>query len=412
MSHAIHDFGAKLRQPAIWPGVLDYVKWRRGVEAARAAGRAPPDAPPIAPVSINLDLTTACNYRCDHCIDWDILNTPNKYEEPKLRESIAQMRERGLKSVILIGGGEPTVYPGFSGMVRYLKSLGLQVAVVSNGSGNRKILEVADCLDERDWVRLSLDSGTNDTFVRMHRPVDKNLTLESICAWVPKVKAVNPRFRYGFSFIITWRGAERHDEDAGQVKIVENIHEIVAATRLARDHGFDYISLKPFLVRSETGSEVMDPERAEAHLAEVVARIRASVDEAKTLATGTFQVLESTNLRMLEKGNWRDFTNQPRTCHMQAFRQVLTPTGLYNCPAYRGVERAKIADKNAYAGAAAADATNRNLAGILDRFDAHAECAQVTCLYNDVNWWLEGLVKGNDALDAIAAGQDRGDWFL
>jgi organic radical activating enzyme len=412
MSHAIHDFTGKLRQPAVWPGVLDYVKWRRGVEEARTAGRPAPDAPPIAPVSINLDLTTACNYRCDHCIDWDILNTPNKHHEEHLRSALVEMRGRGLKSVILIGGGEPTVYPGFSGMVRFLKELGLQVAVVSNGSGNRKILEIADCLDERDWVRLSLDSGTNDTFVRMHKPVDRSISLESICAWVPKVKAVNPRFKYGFSFIITWVGAERHDEDKGQVKVVENLHEIVTATRLARDHQFDYISMKPFLVRSETGSEVMDPEKAEAHLAEVVARIRAGVDEAKTYATDTFKVLESTNLRMLESGTWRDFTNQPKTCHMQAFRQVLTPTGLYNCPAYRGVERAKIAGKEAYKDAAAADGTNRELAGILDRFDAHSECAAVTCLYNDVNWWLEGLVKGNEALDAIAVGQEREDYFL
>ena len=411
MSHAIHDFAAKLKQPAVWPGVLDYVKWRRSVEDARAAGRPAPDAPAIAPVSINLDLTTACNYRCDHCIDWDILNTPNKYEEEKLRSSITEMAQRGLKSVILIGGGEPTVYPGFSGMVRFLKGLKLQVSVVSNGSGNRKILEIADCLDERDWVRLSLDSGTNDTFVRMHKPIDKKITLESICEWVRKVKAVNPLFKFGFSYIIVWKGAERHDE-AGDVKIVENIHEIGTATRLARDHQFDYISLKPFLVRSETGSEVMDPEKSEAHLASVIARIRALVDEAKTYGTDTFKVLESTNLRMLEKGNWRDFTNQPHTCHMQAFRQVLTPTGLYNCPAYRGVERAKISDKNAYEHASAADATNRSLAGILDRFDAKSECAAVTCLYNDVNWWLEGLVKGNDALDAIAVGAERGDYFL
>jgi hypothetical protein len=115
---------------------------------------------------------------------------------------------------------------------------------------------------------------------------------------------------------------------------------------------------------------------------------------------------------MLEKGNWRDFTNQPKTCHMQALRQVLTPTGLYNCPAYRGVERAKISDKEAYKDAATADATNRNLAGILDRFDAHAECAAVTCLYNDVNWWLEGLVKGDEALDRVAAGAEREDYFL
>ncbi len=410
MSHAIHDFTAKLRQPAVLPGVLDYVRWRRSVEAARKAGRPAPDAPPIAPVSINLDLTTACNYRCDHCIDWDILNTPNKHDEETLRRSLRQMRDRGLRSVILIGGGEPTLHPKFVDHVRYLKELGLQVAVVSNGSGNRKVFEAADAFGPDDWVRLSLDAGTNDTFVRMHKPVVKDITLESICAWVPRVKERNPNFKYGFSFIITWRGALRHDP-AADVKIVENIHEIVAATQLAREHRFDYISLKPFLVRSPTGSEVMDPEEASG-MQEMVKRIRAAVDEAKTYATDTFRVLESTNLRLLEQGTWRDYTNQPRTCHMQALRQVLTPTGLFNCPAYRGVDRARIAAKDAYKDPATADATNRGLGEILDRFDAHQECAQVTCLYNEVNWWLEDLVTGDQVLDDVAAGVERADYFL
>lgn len=407
MANPIHDFTAKLRQPAVMPGVLDYVKWRRKVEEARKAGKPAPDAPRMAPVSINLDLTTACNYRCDHCIDWDILNTANKHDEAVLRSSIEQMAARGLKSVILIGGGEPTVYPGFSEFVRFLKRLKMQVAVVTNGSGNRKILEIADCLDEHDWVRLSLDSGTNDTFVRMHKPVDKSITLESICEWVPKVKKVNPRFKYGFSFIIVWKGAEREND----VKIVENIHEIVTAAKLARDYQFDYISLKPFLVRSETGSEVMDPEKAEAELQGVIQRIRSSIDEAKQYASDTFKVLESTNLKMLEQGNWRDFTNQPQTCHMQAFRQVLTPTGLYNCPAYRGVDRARIDAKDAYKDDAGVAGTNGKLAVILDGFDASKECREVTCLYNDVNWWLEGLVKGDALLDNLA-GTERADYFL
>ncbi len=409
MGHAIHDFTGKLRQPAVLPLVLDYVRWRRAADAARASGSPPPTAPRIAPISINLDLTTACNYRCDHCIDWDILNTPNKHDEDVLRASLAEMRARGLRSVILIGGGEPTLHPSFSSIVRYMKTeLGLQVAVVTNGSGNHKILEVADCLDERDWVRLSLDSGTNDTFVRMHKPVNPQVSLESICEWVPRVKAKNPRFRYGFSFIIVWQGATRDD-----VKIVENFHEMVTATRLARDHMFDYISLKPFLVRSETGSEVMDPEKAEYELQEMVRRIRALVDECKTYATDTFQVLESTNLRVLEQGNWRDFTKQPQVCHMQALRQVLTPTGLYNCPAYRGVDRARIAGKDAFRDAAEADATTQRLSDQLERFDASHECAEVTCLYNDVNWWLDGLVKSDEDLDAaVAAGAERLDYFL
>jgi len=409
MGHAIHDFTAKLRQPAVLPLVMDYVKWRRACRAAEAKGETPPVAPAIAPISINLDLTTACNFRCDHCIDWDILNTPNKHDVEVLRNSLREMRDRGLRSVILIGGGEPTLHPKFSEMVRYMKTeLDLQIAVVTNGTGNNKIMEIADCLDERDWVRLSLDSGTNDTFVRMHKPVSSKVTLEGICEWVPKIKKINSRFKYGFSFIIVWKGAQRDD-----VNIVENFHEMKLATQLARDYEFDYISMKPFLVRSDTGSEIMDPEKAEYELQAMTKRIRALVDECKEMGTDTFKVLESTNLRMLEAGNWEDYTNQPEVCHMQALRQVLTPTGLFNCPAYRGVERAKISDKAAFKDADTADATNVHLRGQLETFNAAKECAEVTCLYNDVNWWLDGLVKSDDDLDAVmTAGDERNDYFL
>ncbi len=409
MGHAIHDFTAKLRQPAVLPLVMDYVKWRRACRAAEAKGETPPVAPAIAPISINLDLTTACNFRCDHCIDWDILNTPNKHDVEVLRNSLREMRDRGLRSVILIGGGEPTLHPKFSEMVRYMKTeLDLQIAVVTNGTGNNKIMEIADCLDERDWVRLSLDSGTNDTFVRMHKPVSSQVTLEGICEWVPKIKKINSRFKYGFSFIIVWKGAQRDD-----VNIVENFHEMKLATQLARDYEFDYISMKPFLVRSDTGSEIMDPEKAEYELQAMTKRIRALVDECKEMGTDTFKVLESTNLRMLEAGNWEDYTNQPEVCHMQALRQVLTPTGLFNCPAYRGVERAKISDKAAFKDSETADATNVHLRGQLETFNAAKECAEVTCLYNDVNWWLDGLVKSDDDLDAVmTAGEERNDYFL
>jgi sulfatase maturation enzyme AslB (radical SAM superfamily) len=385
--------------------VLDYVRWQRARRAAIAAGTPQPEVPALVPLSINLDLTTACNYACDHCIDWEILNSKVKHADDELRSALARMADHGLRSVILIGGGEPTLYPGFGEFVRFLKQLRLQVAVVSNGSRNEKIHEIAEAFDEHDWVRLSLDSGANATFQRMHNPSRKNLTLDEICAWIAKIKQKNPKPRLGFSFVITWRGGQRDD-----VKVVENIGEIELATRRARDAGFDYISFKPFLERSASGSEVMDPSHAEAALLDVQRRIRAAVDRAKDLERPGFRVLESTNLRVLMQGNWRDYTRQPRTCHMQALRQVLTPLGLYNCPAHRGVEKARIAGKDAYADAAKARATAGQTAAILDRFDAGHECAQVTCLYNSANWWLEDLIHapGEPAVDAAEAQ----DWFL
>jgi pyruvate-formate lyase-activating enzyme len=405
--HSIHDFTAKLRQPTLLAHVEKYVAWRRAVEAARLAGRQEPAPPPLAPISINLDLTTACNFRCTHCIDWDILNTAHKHREAELREAVSVMAERGLRSVIVIGGGEPTLYPGFAGFVEHLKSLSLQVAIVSNGSRGDRLLAAAEHLDEKDWIRLSLDSGSNELFREMHKPVDKKTNLDTICAWIPKIKAANPKVRCGYSYIITWNGSSREDNT-----LHENIHEIVAGAERAKGAGFDYIAFKPVLERQADGAEVMDPEKAEQGIAEVAARIRREVDTAKQLADDSFDVYESINLRVLEEGSWKDYTRQPRTCHMQALRQVLTPTGLYNCPAHRGVDKAQIGDRTAFTGEKAADETATQVGAILDRFDASHECREVTCLYNGVNWWLEKLVHDPNADVGADPSDERNDFFL
>ena len=405
--HAIHDFTAKLRQPSVAAQLQSYVEWRRALERARGRGEPDPAPPALAPLSINLDLTTACNYRCTHCIDWDMLNTRHKYREQELRDSLRLMQERGLRSVILIGGGEPTLYPRFADFVGYLKELGLQVAIVSNGSRGRVLVDAALPLDERDWIRLSLDAGSNELFVKMHRPVDPAIDLDAICAWVPEIKRANPRVRVGFSYIITWSGASRDGNE-----ILENVHEIEMAAARARSFDFDYIAFKPVLERQPDGAEVMDPERVRTDLEAMLARIRGEIDRARALADEKFEIYESINLRMLESGSWREFTRQPRTCHMQALRQVLSPLGLYNCPAHRGVAKARIADADAYKDDTTAQQTGQGLLRILDQFDASHECREVTCLYNGVNWWIEKLVSDPERSFESEAAEERLDWFL
>ena len=287
------------------------------------------------------------------------------------------------------------------------EELRLQVSVVSNGSKNNKILETAPYLEKGDWVRLSLDSARNDTFQRMHNPTPKTLTLDEICSWVPKIKNANPDFDFGYSFIITWKGAQRDD-----VKVIENIGEIVDAARRARDAGFNYISYKPFLERAEDGAEIMDPEKSEEDIRLIVVRIRTLVDEAKALERPGFRVMESTNLRMLEQDTWRDLTAQPRTCHMQALRQVVTPLGTFNCPAYRGVDYAQVGAKDAYKDFGTAQETAERTKGLLDGFDASHNCQRITCLYNKTNWWLEQLIDDDTDLDALQPSEERNDYFL
>ena len=399
-----HDFAAKLRQTPFQPQVVEYIRWQRAARKARELGTEMPPIPELSPLSINLDLTTACNYRCDHCIDWDNLNTGVNYAYDELLESLERLVRGGLRSVILIGGGEPTIHRKFGEVVRFLKERGIKIGVVTNGSRGDMLAQIAPVLSQGDWIRLSLDAGTNATFIAMHRPRHLALSLESICSWVPKIRAANPAVQVGFSFIITWGGAA----GAGGADIVPNIDEIVMAAELAKQNEFSYISFKPFLTRFSDGSEVMDPGAAtdpEGTLADIC----AAVAKAKELETPDFRVLESTNLRVLMEGNWRDFTRQPKTCHMMAFRQVLSPLGAFHCPAKRGVENARIAGNDAFTERRAIE-TREALGHMLQTFDAARECAEITCLYNATNWWLEGLVNEEGAI--VDPAPDQGDYYL
>ena len=44
-----------------------------------------------------------------------------------------------------------------------------------------------------------------------------------------------------------------------------------------------------------------------------------------------------------------------------------------------------------------------------DANHASQECKEVTCLYHDVNWWVEGLVSGEEQIEPAP---ETGDYFL
>jgi len=111
------------------------------------------------------------------------------------------------------------------------------------------------------------------------------------------------------------------------------------------------------------------------------------------------------------EGRSGDFTRQPRECHMQALRQVLSPLGTFNCPAHRGVSRARLGSAAAWAGEGRE--ARAGTARLLDTFQADRECRQVTCLYNPVNWFLERMIEsGEDLDDALGIHPALGDFFL
>jgi hypothetical protein len=94
---------------------------------------------------------------------------------------------------------------------------------------------------------------------------------------------------------------------------------------------------------------------------------------------------------------------------MQMLRQVVTPLGTYNCPAHRGVDKAKLGEKGVWA---VPPSGQHQTTRVLRDFDASHECREVTCLYNSTNWWLEELVNASAELPDEAPAPEQRDWFL
>jgi wyosine [tRNA(Phe)-imidazoG37] synthetase (radical SAM superfamily) len=409
---AIHDFAGKLLQPSLLPRLKGYVKWQVETRKRIAAGETLDTIDMehgAVPISINLDLTTACNFACDHCVDMDILNTGIKYDHDKLKDSIQNLAERGLRSVIVIGGGEPTMYPKFEEMIVFMKNLGLKIGIVTNGAAMDKILTVAEYFDKDDWIRLSLDSGSDEVFQAMHKP-RKGIDLDTICKGIAPIRDKNPAVNLGFSFIIVWKDCEAND-----MEIHENIHEIEMAAERARKYRFNYIAYKPFLTRAkENNAEIVDLAKAEhkERIDPIMAEIRKRINIAKKLNTDDFRVIESTNLRVFENGTYDNYTHQPKNCHMQFFRQVLSPLGVFNCPVYRHVTAAQVGEKHSYADDKVTIDTQRDTLKLIETFNATKECKEVTCLYNHVNWFIEDLIKNPEKAEALTSGSERDDFFF
>jgi len=307
-----------------------------------------------------------------------------------------------MRSVILIGGGEPTLYPGFEEVVSLLKSRGADVAVVTNGSNMQKVGQIAHLFGEKDWLRLSLDSGTNETFRAMHRP-HAAISLEQICQDVKSLKQHHPNVVIGFSYVITWEGVNIKGRE-----ITPNINEIAIAARLAREHGFNFFSIKPILERDPSSAEVVG---IPSKFSETIEKIGTAIRVARELETDNFRVLVSSNLRALKDDSLEAYKDQPENCHMTHFRNVLSPFGLFNCPACRGMEGASFGGKDSYAGDQNYGATMVQRARHIHSFNAKLKCRDVTCLYSPTNKYIEELIR-HKGVSELKPSEEKGDYFL
>ncbi len=95
-----------------------------------------------------------CNLSCSYCsVSERVLHS--RIDLERIFDYVTRLKSRGLKAVILTGGGEPTLYPHFNKLGEWLLDQGMEVALITNGTQFNKVSDKV--LGNLSWMRVSMN---------------------------------------------------------------------------------------------------------------------------------------------------------------------------------------------------------------------------------------------------------------
>jgi len=190
------------------------------------------DGEHFPPIHIDLGITTGCNAKCKFCYGQFIGQTPlkNAYHMDK---SIAfklfnESKVAGIKSITLIGEGENTIHPDFYDIINFGKSIGMDLAIATNGIFIKKE-KMKEFLEAFTWVRISLCASNKDLYKKIHGVNQFNAVWENIKELVKIKKKYKLDTTIGVQMVV----------------IKDNISDIENMARFCKYLGVDYLVIKP-----------------------------------------------------------------------------------------------------------------------------------------------------------------------
>jgi len=85
-------------------------------------------------LSLELELSRACNLRCIYCYASSGKALENELSLEDIFGVVDQAAELGARKIIVLGGGEPLMYPNLFDVIDYIRSKGIEVDLFTNGT--------------------------------------------------------------------------------------------------------------------------------------------------------------------------------------------------------------------------------------------------------------------------------------
>jgi radical SAM protein with 4Fe4S-binding SPASM domain len=109
-------------------------------------------------LSMEIEFNQTCNLRCIYCYALDNPGNRSELSVEEFKDVISQASDMGARKIIILGG-EPLLYPNLMEMIAFIRGLGMEIELFTNGT--KVTMEMAQALYDND-VRVVLKMNTFD----------------------------------------------------------------------------------------------------------------------------------------------------------------------------------------------------------------------------------------------------------
>ena len=298
----------KLHQPFVVNKIKD-TNWEKGTSG---------------PLIVELDTTEACDLACPGCVSEELMEAGRRFSSERLLEIGKELKDIGVKGVVLIGGGEPLAHPAIGKLMNYFGENDISIGITTNGSFIKKYIDII--ANYASWTRVSMDAATDEMFSKLRPTKGGGSKFDAIINNMRELAKIK-KGKLGFSFLI-------RTEAEG---VACNIHEIYDAAVLAKDIGCDYFEVKPsYQYRNNAVHSLVK------HDITRMEEAKKEIERLEELVDDKFSIIKAITLDASLEGAQINQPKDYKMCPATELRTLVTPSGVYVCPYWRGKEQFKI----------------------------------------------------------------------
>ncbi len=237
----------------------------------------------VPPIHIDVGLSKGCNIRCQYCFGVLQGNFYRKGAERVFpREPLLRyMKDAGacgVRSMALVGEGEPLLNPSVYDAIVAGRSSGVDMALGTNGILYDTGAAGAGALEHLTWIRFNISAASEDAYRRIHASKDFQTALAKIRFCVEYQRRRNLPVTIGLQMVLT----------------PQNVDQVVPLARLGRELGVNYLVIKQCSDTVESRLGVFK------HLGQYDG-FREMLQEAEAQSTDMYDVIVKWN-KVLNKG--------------------------------------------------------------------------------------------------------------